>query len=183
MRNKFYEKMKWKHIFLLLFVFLSMMSFMRYTAQQVQMLSGGTGILDLNPPGSPQQIHQTIITLGNAARTYYLKTFLAVDNIYAITYATFYFLTILFLLHKNKIRKKGIYIISTFPIAGMCFDWLENLTLIFLLSNWETESPALNILFKASNTAKFVFVYSSLLFVILSILHYFFPKVVLPKYK
>ena len=43
MRYEFVCKIKWKHIFLRLFCFLCMMAFMRYTALQVKIISGGLG--------------------------------------------------------------------------------------------------------------------------------------------
>lgn len=42
----FLDKIKWKHIFLLLLYFLGMMAIMRHTATQVKNISGGTDILD-----------------------------------------------------------------------------------------------------------------------------------------
>lgn len=44
MRYEFLCKIKWKHIFLLLFCFLCMMVIMRYTALQVKVISGGTSV-------------------------------------------------------------------------------------------------------------------------------------------
>lgn len=177
MRHEFLCKIKWKHIFLLLFSFLCMMAFMRYTALQVKEISGGLSVLDLNLGNSVEYIRQTLIELGYDGRMYYLKHFLVVDGIYAMVYATFYFWSILFLLHKNEIRRKRIYIFSVFPIVGMFFDWLENFSLSFLLVNWTTESVAWCMLFRVSNIMKFLFVYLSLLLVVLGILYYFWQKV------
>lgn len=177
MRYEFLCKIKWKHIYLLLFSFLCMMVFMRYTALQVKVISGGTSVLDLNLDNSVQHIRQTLIELGYDGRMYYLKHFLVVDCIYAMVYATFYFFSIIFLLHKNEIRRKKVYIFSVFPIIGMFFDWLENLSLSFLLLNGTTESLAWCMLFRVSNIVKFLFVYLSLLLVVLGILYYSLQKV------
>lgn len=57
------------------------------------------------------------------------------------------------------------------------FDWLENLSLRFLLVNGTTESVAWCMLFRVSNIVKFLFVYLSLLLVALGILYYFLQKV------
>lgn len=177
MKYEFLDKIKWKHIFLLLVSFLCMMAFMRYTALQVKVISGGTSVLDLNLGNSVEHIHYTIIALGNDGRMYYLKYFLVIDGVYAMVYATFYFCSNLFLLHKNEIRKKKVYIFSVFPVAGMLFDWLENLSLCFLLVNWTTESAVWCMLFRVSNIMKFLFVYLSLLLVVLGILYYSLRKV------
>ena len=63
------------------------------------------------------------------------------------------------------------------PIVGMFFDWLENLSLRFLLVNGTTESVAWCMLFRVSNIVKFLFVSLSLLLVALGILYYFLQKV------
>lgn len=178
MRYEFLCKIKWKHIFLLLFSFLCMMAFMRNTALQVKEISGGTGVLDLNLGNSVEHIRQTLIELGYDGRMYYLKYFLVVDCIYAMVYATFYFFSIIFLLHKNEIRRKRVYIFSVFPIVGMFFDWLENFSLSSLLVNGTTETVVdWCMLFRVSNIMKFLFVYLSLLLVVLGILYYFLRKV------
>lgn len=101
---------------------------MRYTALQVKVISGGTSVLDLNLGNSVEHIRQTLIELGYDGRMYYLKHFLVVDCIYAMFYALFYFCSILFLLYKNKIRRKRVYIFSVLPIAGMFFDSLLNIS-------------------------------------------------------
>lgn len=110
MRNEFFCKIKWKHIFLLLFCFLCMMAIMRYTALQVKVISGGTSVLDLSLGKLVEHIRQTLIGLGYDGRMYYLNLFLVVDCIYAMVYAMFYFCSIIFLLHKNDIRRKRVYI-------------------------------------------------------------------------
>ena len=94
-----------------------------------------------------------------------------------MVYAAFYFFSIIFLLHKNEIRRKRVYIFSVFPIVGMFFDWLENLSLSFLLVNGTTETVAWCMLFRVSNIVKFLFVYLSLLLVVLGILYYSLRKV------
>ena len=177
MRYEFLCKVKWKHFFLRLFCFLCMMAIMRYTALQVKVISGGTSVLDLSLGNSVEHIRQTLIGLGHDGRMFYLSHFLVVDCIYAMVYATFYFCSILFLLHKNEIRKKRVYIFSVLPIAGMFFDWLENFSLRFLLVNGTTEQVVWCMLFRESNILKFLFVYLSLLVVVLGILYYFLQKV------
>lgn len=177
MRYEFLCRIKWKHIFLLFFSFLCVMVFMRYTALQVKIISGGTSVLDLNLGNSIEYIQYTLTELGYAGRVYYLKHFLVVDCIYAMVYAAFYFCSILFLLHKNEIRRKRVYNFSLFPIVGMFFDWLENISLSFLLLNGTTESVAWCMLFRVSNIMKFLFVYLSLLLVVLGILYYSLRKV------
>ncbi len=171
------HRIKWKHIFLLLLSFLCMMAIMRYTASKVKEVSGGISVLDLNLGNSIRHIRQTIFNLGDDGRMYYLRNFLVVDCIYAMVYATFYFCSIAFLIHKNEIRRKRVFLVCVFPIAGMLFDWLENISLSFLLVNWTTELAAWSMLFRISNITKFLFVYTSLMLVVLGILYYFWRKI------
>lgn len=177
MKYTFTCKIKWKHILILFITFLCMMTFMRYTASQVKTISGGTGILDLNLGNSIGYILQTMNRLGNDGREYYLTHFLVVDFFYAMVYAMFYFFSILFLLYKNNVKRKGIFHVCFLPIAGMFFDWLENLFLSLLILTWPTKSVILCIAFIISNIFKFLLVYSSLLLVILGLLYYFIRKI------
>lgn len=177
MKGEFFNKIKWKHILLLFISFLCMMAFMRYTAMQVKNISGGTGVLDLDFGNSVENIRQAIDALGNKGRSYYLTHFLVIDFFYAMVYAAFYFFTIAFLLQKNGIRRKRALNICLFPIAGMFFDWSENLFLCILIVKCSTMTETLCLLFIICNVIKFLFVYLSLLVVIMGVLYYFFRKV------
>lgn len=79
MRYEFLRKIKWKHIFLLLFCFLGMMAIMRYTALQVKVISGGTSVFDLSLGNSVEHIRQTLIGLGFVL--YYLLQKVKVRNV------------------------------------------------------------------------------------------------------
>lgn len=161
---------------LFLMVFLGMMVFMRTTAAQVATTSGGTEILDLEFGNTMENILETITSLGDAGRQYYLNRFLVVDCFYAIAYATFYFCTISILLQKNNIKKKALLVFCFFPIIGMCFDWLENLFLSILLTNHEAQLITVSRLYIISNVLKFIFVYASLVTVIINLLFCFVKK-------
>lgn len=176
MKYEIASKIKWKHIILLLIMFVCMMTFMRYIAAQVKYISRETGVLDLQLGNSVENILQTMNALGDNGRRYYLTRFLIVDYFYAIIYAAFYFCSILLLLCKNGIRKKSVYNLCLFPIIGMLFDWLENIFLRFIILNWTSRPVVLCILFVVSNLIKFLFVYLSLLLVIIGILRYFICK-------
>lgn len=169
---KFAQKLNWKHMLLLFICFIGMMTVMRYFASQVQVVSGGAGIIDLTFGNSVDNVWQTMEALGEDGRNYYLTRFLVIDCVYAMFYAAFYVCSILLLLQKNKVRRKGMYVISILPVIGMCFDWLENLSLAFMLTNWTAKTTALGIMFIVSNVMKFLFVYTSLLVVVLSLLYY-----------
>lgn len=176
MKYEIASKIKWKHIILLLIMFVCMMTFMRYIAAQVKYISRETGVLVLQLGNSVENILQTMNALGDNGRRYYLTRFLIVDYFYAIVYAAFYFCSILLLLCKNGIRKKSVYNLCLFPIIGMLFDWLENIFLRFIILNWTSRPVVLCILFVVSNLIKFLFVYLSLLLVIIGILRYFICK-------
>lgn len=173
---KFIKHFKWKHILGFLALFFIMMVFMRYNAAQVKNISGGTGILDLNFGNSIEDIHSTMISLGEKGRQYYLKIFLVVDFFYAISYAMFYSFTLLFFINKIN-NKKKLWFISLSPIFGMVFDWLENLFLAISLANWTHESIMLYIILNIFTILKFIFVYLSLTLVIILFIYYLYKKI------
>lgn len=164
-----YTRIKWKHIFWLLISFLCMMAFMRLTALQVKNISGGTEVLGLHFGNTVGGIRVTMDALGNDGRLYYLTHFLVIDFFYAMVYAAFYFCTILFLLYKNEIGSGKVINICWFPVAGMFFDWAENLLLSVIIVKWPANSAVLCIMLIVSNITKFLLVYLSLLLVVLLI--------------
>lgn len=172
MEHKLFQTTKWKHIFLLLLLFLGMMALMRYTALQVKSISRGTEIPDLNFGNSADHIYQTMESFGKYGRQYYLTRFFVVDYIYAIFYASFYSYTIAFLLRKIGIKKKRLFYICLLPILGMFFDWLENLLLGLVIMKWPDKGTALCVLSNICTMTKFLLVYCSLILVIVFLIYY-----------
>lgn len=140
---------------------------MRQVAKQVAIISEGTGILDLNFYNSKEFIMQTLQELGQKGRDFYLTKFFIVDFFYPITYAAFYGFTILYVLEKLENHSKTIKLLALIPVCGMCFDWLENVSISSLLTTFPNDSTLLYLMATISTILKFSFVYLAVVTIII----------------
>nr|WP_294489378.1 hypothetical protein [uncultured Anaerosporobacter sp.] len=160
-------KIKFSYVVLLLALFLIMLTSMRQVAKQVAIISEGTGILDLNFYNSKEFIMQTLQELGQKGRDFYLTKFFIVDFFYPITYAAFYGFTILYVLEKLENHSKTIKLLALIPVCGMCFDWLENVSISSLLTTFPNDSTLLYLMATISTILKFSFVYLAVVTIII----------------
>ena len=147
---------RFRHIGVLLVLFLLGMMAMRFAASYVSSVAGGAGIFDLN--------FGNLLALGDAGRNVYLYTFLPIDTIYAAIYAVFYVYTLAFFLRCtvpnwwNHTRW-----LVLLPVLGAICDWLENMCFAFMLIQPSTSvNPLLVTSTSLLTKAKFVLVYLSL---------------------
>lgn len=160
-------KIKFSYVVLLLALFLIMLTSMRQVAKQVDIISEGTGILDLNFYNSKEFMMQTLQELGQKGRDFYLTKFFIVDFFYPITYAAFYGFTILYVLEKLENHSKTIKLLALIPVCGMCFDWLENVSISSLLATFPNDSTLLYLMATISTILKFCFVYLAVVTIII----------------
>ena len=160
-------KIKFSYVVLLLALFLIMLTSMRQVAKQVAIISEGTGILDLNFYNSKEFMMQTLQELGQKGRDFYLTKFFIVDFFYPITYAAFYGFTILYVLEKLENHSKTIKLLALIPVCGMCFDWLENVSISSLLTTFPNDSTLLYLMATISTILKFSFVYLAVVTIII----------------
>lgn len=151
----------WLRIVLLLCVFLGMMTVMRMTAANVARLSGGQGIIDLTFGISPERVRAALTKYNADSARFYRYIFLSVDLVYALVYGSFYRCAVRAFCTRAGAGKKTLKVMAFLPVIGVTADLLEN-TVMFILLGHKESSGLLCVLFTVFNTAKFIFVYSSL---------------------
>jgi len=149
---------------ILLAIFLCMMALMRLTAAQVELLSGGQGIIDLTFAVTPSRISAALSRYGRTAAAFYQWGFYAVDMFYALAYGTFYRCAIKSVAERCEMRGRAAEILPMLPVAAVTADLLENTMMFFLLAG--SRSGVLMWSFTVFNVIKFAAVYSSLAIVV-----------------
>ena len=144
--------------------FLCMMALMRLTAAQVELLSGGQGIIDLTFAVTPSRISAALSRYGRTAAAFYQWGFYAVDMFYALAYGTFYRCAIKSVAERCDMRGAAAEILPMLPVAAVTADLLENTMMFFLLAG--SRSGVLMWSFTVFNVIKFAAVYSSLAIVV-----------------
>ena len=155
----------YKWVVFLLFLFLSMMFFMRWTANTVNQLSGGQRILDLTFAVSPEITNKALDSYNPQAAGFYRYIFLMVDFVYAMTYCTFYRSAISYFCSRLSVTDEKARVLTSIPMIGMIGDIVEN-NIIFLLLSPVNRPEWLCIPLMLFNAVKFIFVYTSLAIVL-----------------
>ncbi|MBQ5311649.1 MAG: hypothetical protein ILP19_06370 [Oscillospiraceae bacterium] len=155
-----------KGILLRLALFLAMMALMRYTAAQVKTLSGGQGVLDLSILPSPAFTAAALSRFTGKARLFYQWGFFSVDMVYVMSYCTFYRCAVRYFIGRCPVSDSTAEKLAFMPVIGGTADLLEN-TVLFMMLGYGTAPAGMCAIFCLMNTVKFIFVYASLITVIL----------------
>lgn len=157
-------------------IFMIGLYFMRYSAQKLEIISGGYGIFDLTIGWSKAEMLQHLTSLGEEGRKYYKESFYIVDFIYPFLYASFYLTALSYLVGKVKL-KNSAYFLPYLPVIALLSDWCENIVVLSMLNN-PTKIHQLQVnLFNFCNISKFIFVYSALISILLLLLYLSVKKV------
>ena len=99
--------------------------------------SNGMKLLDMMPTGySAEYVNLLFSTLGENGRNAYLFKQIPLDMIYPLLFGISYSLVFAYFLNKlDKLNGPLIYI-SLIPLAAGAFDYLENIGIIVMLSNY-----------------------------------------------
>ncbi len=141
-----------------------------YGVAQLNEISGGAGILDLERGYSPDRAYAILTAQGEAGRAFYLRSIIPLDFIFPLAYTLFYLTVNTFILQRlfpetSSLRKLGLLSL----VAGLA-DYVENLCIIVLLLNYPAR---LNYLARAANAltvTKGLFILASMLLLVAGLL-------------
>ena len=111
-------------------------------AEKINALAGKEiGPIDLTFGFSPHRTLQMVEAYGDAARAYYKQVELTVDIAYPIVYALM-FAVMLTLIYRRLLGRPVVYL-NMLPFVAMLFDFLENITIVSMLSHYPEQSMAM----------------------------------------
>jgi len=102
------------------------------------------GPIDLTFGFNPRRTLRMIEDYGDAARDYYMSVELTIDLAYPLVYA-FLFAVAITLIYRRLLGGPVRYL-NVLPFIAMCFDYLENIAIVFLLKNYPEQSLTIAIL-------------------------------------
>lgn len=99
--------------------------------------AGGMKIPDMMPIGyEPEYIITLLEKLGDQGRHVYLYQQIPVDLCYPFLFGITYCMVILYLLQKNQKMNGETFYLCLLPLMGGFFDYLENFSIIHMLSSF-----------------------------------------------
>ncbi len=136
----------WKILLLLLAVYVSFPAYWLKNAEAtINQLAGKTiGPVDLTIGFDPARTLGMIADYGPVARSYYTRVELTIDLIYPLVYS-FLFAVVLTLLFRGRAYKLFRWV-TLLPFVSLLFDYLENATIVGLLSSYPSQSYPLVVL-------------------------------------
>lgn len=114
------------------------------TAQSKLMgFSNGVDLIDLLLSYSPDTVYRMIEAYGDEGRPYYRNFAMSFDLAYPVVYSVFLSLLIGWLLQRVTPAASRWRLLNLLPFGGMLFDWLENASVIAMLTSYPAVTPNL----------------------------------------
>lgn len=134
---------------------------------QLNEITGGVGILDMEILYTPDQAYTFLTAMGEAGRAFDLTHIIPIDLFVPFFYALFLSTFITWLLHRWLPAGSPWHRLNLVPVVGAVFDYLENLGIIGMLLAWPARMPEIAQFTMASTLLKFSF--SALAFLIVAV--------------
>ena len=124
---------------------------------ELESITGGVGVLDMEILYSPEQAYAFLAAMGEAGRTFDLTHIIPLDLFVPLFYALFLSTFITWLLHKWLPAESGWHRLNVIPVIGALFDYVENLGIIAMLLAWPVEMYSVAQITMAATLLKFGF--------------------------
>jgi hypothetical protein len=119
------------------------------TIPKVMTFSNGLKLLDMMPTGyDSDYVNVLFETLGDNGRYVYLYNQIPIDMIYPLLFGISYCLILAYFLNKLNKLKIPLFYLCLLPLIAGLFDYLENIGIITMLTNYPNNSQ---ILIKITN--------------------------------
>lgn len=125
---------------------------------QLQEISGGTGILDMEALYTPEQAYALFTAMGEAGRAFDLTRIVPLDLVFPFIYTLFYAVTITWLLHRWLPAQSRWHRLNVVPVVGGICDYLENFGIITMLLAWPAQLPDIARFTMVAGFVKFTFI-------------------------
>lgn len=133
-------------------------------------ITHGNTILDMSLFGySIDKAYQILALLGDEGRAFALNYIMPLDFLFPLSYGIFYFLLLRFLIHKVGIVG-SIANIKYIGFIALFADWLENIFIIFLLTNYPSRLDVLSQAASVCTITKTIFTLSCISLILIGII-------------
>lgn len=90
-----------------------------------------------------QVIYQYLDSAGENGRKELVSIYKFEDLIFPMIYGPFFFLAIVYYLRKSFPQKKYLLLLSLIPVLMVCFDYIENFSLIRIIKAYPNQIPSI----------------------------------------
>lgn len=166
----------WKSLVFLLAIYVSFPAYWLTNAEAtINRLAGKPiGPIDLTVGFNPGRTLQMVADYGPQARAYYTHVELTVDIMYPVVYSLL-FAVILALLFRNK-ANRPFASVTLLPFVSQLFDYLENATIVGLLTTYPQQSTTLAVLCELVKLIKWILLGVIIVYMVYGLFRLLSPK-------
>ena len=128
-----------------------------FGVEQLNDITGGTGILDLMVLYTPDQAYALFSAMGEAGRAFDLTRIVPLDLIFPFAYTLFDAIAITWLLHKWLPAGSKWHRLNVVPLVAGIADYCENFGIITMLLGWPAQLEDIARFTMAMGLIKFTF--------------------------
>jgi len=158
---------KW---WIILFVFIALVSFIAITLPGLQAISGDIQGLDTLFFYTPEDAYTNIASYSEEGRHVLRNFHLTADVINPLLYTSFLILLISWLFQKSFPPENRIQGLNLIPIGAAIADLLENFCIVILISVYPSQPRIIAWLSTLSTMTKFIFIYISFGLIIIGLI-------------
>ena len=164
----------WKSLVIFFLLYMVFAGYVLQNAEKeiVALAGKPVGIIDLTFGFNPQKTLMMVAEYGDDARSYYARTEMTVDILYPVVYS-FLFGIILTILYRGSSRSW----VNTLPFVCLLFDYLENITIVILLTTFPQQSLAIAVLCELFKLLKWLAFGSVILLILLGLVSKFTKRI------
>ncbi len=166
--ERFIEKITTRKALILTAFFAAALFLINYSGAGVAGLlkiTNGANILDFEFGYSSAQANSIVTALGEQGRLFYLTKIIPIDFVFPVTYMLMYAGWIA-RLSKNVLPVKQAKRLLILPLLAMLFDWLENIGIIFILTQYPSMPDGAVALASTAGMIKFAFTLCSMVTIV-----------------
>ncbi len=143
--------------FVLWIVFLVLINGTPFGIAQLQEITGGATILDMQFTTSPDQVYAILDTLGEAGRAFDLTRILPLDLVFPFAYGLFLSLAISWVLLRIVPADSPWFFLNLAPVTAAAADYCENAGVLTLLLTYPARLDPVAAFTSAMYVVKFAF--------------------------
>ncbi len=132
---------------------------------QLEAITGGAGILDMEFTYTPEQAYAMLAALGDAGRAFYLTSVVPLDLVFPLAYTLFYAVAITWLLARWLPAESTWMRLNLVPLVTGAADYCENAGVIAMLLAYPAELYGVAAFTAVVSPIKFTFIALSMLII------------------
>jgi hypothetical protein len=139
-------------------------------ARKAERYSADAGSPDTSFFYTPADLYRMAEAYGAEGRAAYVRARFTFDVIWPLVYLFFLAASISWILNRILPQESRWRLLNLFPLAGVIFDYLENVSAALVMGRYPSQTPVAGILAPFFTAAKWIFVNGSFVILVIGLL-------------